>query len=101
MDINIKDLLTYFTFALTLINLYKGLVSNRQESHETNLKETDRAFAEFVKTYSGQYSELKTKIEYMGKDIEELYDFHEQSIKELSKIRERLSSHLGQREGGE
>lgn len=103
MDPNtIKDILTYFTLAVTLINLYKMLVGGRQETQDTNLKETDKAFAEFVKTYAGQYSETKTKLEYVEKEIKELFIEQDKLIMKMIDLEIKLKIHTTRSgEGGE
>lgn len=101
MDINVNDVLTYFTFALTLVNLYKGLVTNKQEHHESNLKETDKAFAEFVKTYAGQYGEIKTKVAYVVEEVRTLYEAHDKLAKEFVVVKTKVDIHTRTREGGE
>ena len=101
MDIDIKDLAIYFTFALTLINLYKMLVTNRQEGQDSNLKETDKAFAEFVKTYAGQYSEIKTKVEYMAEEVGSLNESYVALAKEVAIVKTKVDLRINTREGGE
>lgn len=101
MDIDIKDLAIYFSLALTLINLYKMLVSNRQEGQDSNLKETDKAFAEFVKTYAGQYSEIKTKVEYMVEDVKALHDAYDKLSKDFVAVKTKVDFHTNTRGGGE
>ena len=101
MDIDIKDLAIYFTFALTLINLYKMLVTNRQEGQDSNLKETDKAFAEFVKTYAGQYSEIKTKVEYMAEEVDSLNESYVALTKEVAIVKTKVDIRTNTREGGE
>lgn len=101
MDIDIKDLAIYFSLALTLINLYKMLVTNRQEGHDSNLKETDKAFAEFVKTYAGQYSEIKTKVEYLAEDVKALHEAYNKLSKEFVEVKTKIDIHTSTRGGGE
>lgn len=88
----------FLAVLLTVVNLYNLTIKKPQEIQETNLKETDKALTEFVATYSGQYGEIRTKIESLErhvKDLQKQYaDYNARLIKTelLVKI---------EREGGE
>lgn len=102
MDANtIKDVATFVTLILALINIYNNTVNKRQESHEINLKETDKAFTEFIKTYAGQYSEMRTEIGYLKQEVLELYENAHELSSELIKVKVDIESHLRAQKGGE
>lgn len=88
----------FLAVLLTVVNLYNITVRKPQEIQETNLKETERALTEFVTTYSGQYGEMKTKIESLEKHVRELQKAAAEYNTRLVKVELRMEI---EREGGE
>lgn len=101
MDINlIKDLLTYLTIAVALVNLFNAFVGKRRDGYEANLKESDKAFADFVKTYAGDYTGLNTRLGHLERAVELIEEEQYRIALELENIKTRVNIHTGQG-GGE
>lgn len=100
MDMNlIKDFLTYLTIAMALVNLFNAFVGKRRDSYETNLKESDKAFAEFVQTYAGHHSEISTRITQLERTVDALEDEQYRMAQELIQVKTRVEIHT--KGGGE
>lgn len=57
---------------LTIVNLFNSTIGKPRETQDIHLKNTERLLNEFIITYSGEYSELKTSLDYVKNEVAEL-----------------------------
>lgn len=57
---------------LTIVNLFNSTIGKPRENQDIHLKNTERLLNEFIITYSGEYSELKTSLDYLKSEVADL-----------------------------
>jgi cell division protein FtsB len=75
---------------LVVINIFIATIRKPQENQETSLRNTERAFNEFLITYSGENAGLKLKIEQLREQVDELKETNKQQNAVIDELARKL-----------
>lgn len=78
---------------LIIINIYNATVRKGQEAQQANARDAEKALNEFVVAYSGEYTELRMKVDALEKATVELKQENKYQNEAIDEIARDLLKH--------
>lgn len=73
MDVNAYlTIVSLLSTLLLVINIYTQTVKKPRDDHQAMTREIERSLNEFIATYSGEYAEVKVKLDTLMREVERL-----------------------------